>query len=163
MKYFVIIAVLSVLIDCYEAFVLLDRQMKLSEGFTIVYDDTVNGTIMSNAEVIARNDGWRLLYEVECTSPAVVGRVKNSYMTYRGPANTVIGRITVTPDNQPANVYHSALGTNNLEVRLMSNISQGIQATVRLYQRSGAGKAFGEPAFHLMFFVLLYFGISTFT
>ncbi|KAF9411498.1 hypothetical protein HW555_009739 [Spodoptera exigua] len=54
--------------------------------------------------------------KVACTSPAVVGRVKNSYMTYRGPANTVIGRITVTPDNQPANVYHSALGTNNLEL-----------------------------------------------
>ncbi|XP_022818444.1 uncharacterized protein LOC111350948 [Spodoptera litura] len=176
MKSFIVIIVLSALVASYEAFVLPSRVIsgrhdafvssrQMTDAFTLVYDDTaVNGTIMTSAEVEAKNDGWRLLYEVSCSAPAAVGRVKNSFVTYQGPTNTVIDRITITPQINPANVYHSALGTNNMEVRLLSNISQPIQATVRLYQqRSGAGKAFGEPAFHLMFFVLIYFGISNFT
>ncbi|XP_050552337.1 uncharacterized protein LOC118277142 [Spodoptera frugiperda] len=136
----------------------------MTEGFTLVYDDTsVNGTIMTNADVEAKNDEWRLLYEVVCTAPAAFGRIKNSFVTYQGPTTTVVGRVTITPDIHPANVFHTALGTNYMEVRLMSNISQPIEATVRMYQRNGAGKAFGEPAFHLMIFVLIYFGISSFT
>nr|AFH57135.1 REPAT15 [Spodoptera exigua] len=153
MKSLIIITVLTALVACYEA-------ADLPEGFSLVYDDTaVDGTIMSNRDLNERNQNFRLVYEARCTASAVVGRSKTSLVTYRGPSNVRINRIVINSPIQ-ANIYHSALDTNNMEIRITSNVSRGVDTTVFLYQRSGAGRSFGEPAFHLIISVIMYFGYS---
>ncbi|XP_022818445.1 uncharacterized protein LOC111350949 [Spodoptera litura] len=154
MKSLILITVLSALVACYEA------SAELPGGYSVVYDDTVDGNVMPNTEINARNQNFRLIYEVVAVASAAIGRVKNSFVTYQGPNNVRVDRLVITNHVQPASVFHSTLGTNNMEVRFVSNVSQPISSTVRMYQRSGAGRAFGEPAFHLVVLVLMYFGFS---
>ncbi|XP_035451749.1 uncharacterized protein LOC118277149 [Spodoptera frugiperda] len=154
MKTLTIITVLSALVACYEA------SGELPGGYSLVYDDTADGLELSNTEINARNQNYKIVYEVVAGAPTAIGRVKNSVVSYRGPNNVKINRLVITNHITPASVVHTALDQSNMEVRFTSNLSQGISSTVQMYQRSGAGRAFGEPAFHLLIVVLMYFGYS---
>ncbi|KAF9411500.1 hypothetical protein HW555_009741 [Spodoptera exigua] len=73
------------------------------------------GTSRNYLDNVRRNPSAR------CTASAVVGRSKTSLVTYRGPSNVRINRIVINSPIQ-ANIYHSALDTNNMEIRITSNM-----------------------------------------
>ncbi|XP_035451776.2 uncharacterized protein LOC118277169 [Spodoptera frugiperda] len=135
MRSFIIITVLSALAACYAAAVLPSEEM--SEGYSLVFDDmSPEGRIVSNAELNARSSDWILISEGVVSAPAVLGQVQRVGTWHQADLGVRIERLALAYGAFPADVQHTPLGSNFLEVRIISAPSQRVSATISAYRRA---------------------------
>ncbi|XP_035451777.2 uncharacterized protein LOC118277170 [Spodoptera frugiperda] len=133
-NFIIIIAVLTALVACYG-----DAITESLEEMSLVYDEedtSMNGRLLSSADVDSRNTTWVVISEWQLSAPAVAGQVQRVGVMYEGAANVTINRLTVTYTETPAAVDRSPLSTNVMNVMIRSHAGQQVNATVTILRRA---------------------------
>ncbi|XP_022818460.1 uncharacterized protein LOC111350960 isoform X2 [Spodoptera litura] len=132
MRNFIIIAVLSALVACYA-------DIPSLEPMSLVYDEddtSIDGKLMSSADVNLKNTAWVVISEWQCNAPAVAGLVQRVRVHYDGAPNLTINRLIVTYTVTPAAVDWTPLSTNVMTVIIRSHAGQQVNANVTLLRRA---------------------------
>ncbi|XP_022818385.1 uncharacterized protein LOC111350902 [Spodoptera litura] len=134
MRSFIIITVLSALAACYGAAVVPSEEM--SEGCTMIFDEmSPDGRIVPNAELNAKSSEWILISEGVVNAPAVPGQVQRVGTWHQADLGVRIERLALSYGAFPADVQHTPLGSNFLEVKIISALGQRVAATISVYRR----------------------------
>ncbi|KAF9405884.1 hypothetical protein HW555_013550, partial [Spodoptera exigua] len=76
----------------------------------------------------------------QCHAPAVAGQVQHVGVQYQGASSVTINRLIVTYTQTPAQVIRTPLSTNAMNVTIVSNSGQLINATNNINAEYNTGR-----------------------